>query len=767
MTITTEASQQTFLGNGVQTVFNFGFVMGDPSYAVLTTVAAGGAVSILNSGQYTLSINPPLPGAIWGVGGSILYPNTGSPLPLGASLTVQRVVPELQTVSLSNQGSQTPQSMEMGLDLLEMQIQETTTDSGYAFTAPLTDPTPPLPAPPASVRANQGAIFDGSGNLTAGALPASGVISAAMQPVVDAASILLGQTAFGLLGQGLVSSSGQVRVQLLPYQLTTNLTVTAAHYLYKFYAANSITLTLSQSSTLFNGFGFWVNAFGFGTNILLQPHAGDAIDYAGAGIPITIQYGCAAYVYTNGAGQWYVDHDDGPINLLRYGADQTGTVDSSSAITLWLAAGLASNQPLYMPTGEYLDVPRTIDLANVAASGILIFGDGADASQITIVGNGGWSLICTGNAGNQAYCEFANFGIQGSNTAGPILKVGSDDYSDAFNDNSFRNMRIVNTASVAGTPVTMTITSPCVVSWTAHGLAAGAMVSFTTTGELPTGLTPGTPYFVLAAGLGANSFEIASAPGGSAINTSGSQSGSQVGVKGWTPCGVHFNEAYSNIIDNCVWDADGSVSSPNYSYASGAAGLRMTQSSFNRINGSFSGAGAGIHMTYNGQATTGYSFGNVFEACDFEVNWFDFQCDSANAGANTFLGSQFEFTAGGSTFNCTAGVDNNVYNPNATVSFGNGGLNYVGVHVKDDSAALGVSITFPLTTVPIVNTFGIDLQMTLTGTITEISLTEPGGGPISFTPGTHNGMITIPWYAGWSLTFSYSGGTPAYFIGPL
>ena len=73
--------------------------------------------------------------------------------------------------------------------------------------------------------------------------------------------------------------------------------------------------------------------------------------------------------------------------------------------------------------------------------------------------------------------------------------------------------------------VTMTIAGPGVITWTAHGLTAGASVKFATTGALPTGITAGTTYYVIAAGLTTNTFQIATTPGGAAITTSGTQSG--------------------------------------------------------------------------------------------------------------------------------------------------------------------------------------------------------------------------------------------------
>ena len=72
---------------------------------------------------------------------------------------------------------------------------------------------------------------------------------------------------------------------------------------------------------------------------------------------------------------------------------------------------------------------------------------------------------------------------------------------------------------------TITIAAPGVVTWNGHGLVAGTPVVFTTTGALPTGLTAGTPYYVIAAGLTANTFSLAATAGGAAITTTGTQSG--------------------------------------------------------------------------------------------------------------------------------------------------------------------------------------------------------------------------------------------------
>ena len=72
---------------------------------------------------------------------------------------------------------------------------------------------------------------------------------------------------------------------------------------------------------------------------------------------------------------------------------------------------------------------------------------------------------------------------------------------------------------------TMTIASPCVVTLNSHALTANDTIRFTTTGALPTGLVVGTTYYVISTGLTANTFQLALTAGGTAINTSGSQSG--------------------------------------------------------------------------------------------------------------------------------------------------------------------------------------------------------------------------------------------------
>jgi hypothetical protein len=78
-----------------------------------------------------------------------------------------------------------------------------------------------------------------------------------------------------------------------------------------------------------------------------------------------------------------------------------------------------------------------------------------------------------------------------------------------------------------GSTATVTISNatPGVITDTAHGFSVGQAVAFTTTGTLPTGLSPSVFYYVLAAGLTANAYSVSATPGGSAIATSSAGTG--------------------------------------------------------------------------------------------------------------------------------------------------------------------------------------------------------------------------------------------------
>ncbi len=92
---------------------------------------------------------------------------------------------------------------------------------------------------------------------------------------------------------------------------------------------------------------------------------------------------------------------------------------------------------------------------------------------------------------------------------------------------------------------TMTIASPGVVTWTAHGLSESWPVKFSTTGALPTGVVAGTTYYLKS--VTTDTFRLAATPGGSDINTSGSQSGVHTAI--FSPHGNGNGTTTFNVID--------------------------------------------------------------------------------------------------------------------------------------------------------------------------------------------------------------------------
>lgn len=87
--------------------------------------------------------------------------------------------------------------------------------------------------------------------------------------------------------------------------------------------------------------------------------------------------------------------------------------------------------------------------------------------------------------------------------------------------------------TVNSAAVTVTIATPAVVTWTAHGLLPNQAVIFSTTGALPTGITAGTVYYVVGSSITSNTFQVSASVNGAAVATTGSQSGVHTGSSDW------------------------------------------------------------------------------------------------------------------------------------------------------------------------------------------------------------------------------------------
>jgi hypothetical protein len=341
MTITTTAYKTTVSGNGATTTFSYSFEIPganstDQSNTQLTYVDASGNSTVIANSLWSITgVND---GSNGSTGGSFTYPLTGSPIASCTTLTLARVLPLEQLNSMANQGALFPSAVEKALDWLMMVTQQVNGLFSRALVAPLSDANPPSALPSATARANQLLGFDGNGNPIA-AQPSSALVSTAMQPVVSAASLALGRTAFGLgalatenIGSGLQDDgAGNLRVVFTPVSDATNQSVTAAFHNTERQATGTITYTLAKSSTLFAGFGFTVYALT--GNITFAINAADAFNGMATGVSLIIPPGSHAFVSTDGAGTWNVSGVQALGLQTPLNVQLNGTV-SSNALTI-------------------------------------------------------------------------------------------------------------------------------------------------------------------------------------------------------------------------------------------------------------------------------------------------------------------------------------------------------------------------------------------------------------------------------------------------
>lgn len=133
-------------------------------------------------------------------------------------------------------------------------------------------------------------------------------------------------------------------------------------------------------------------------------------------------------------------------------------------------------------------------------------------------------------------------------------------------------------------PVTVTIANPAVFTKTAHGLAMGDLVRFTTSGALPTGIDPATVYYVASAT--ANTFTISETVGGPTVATSGTQSGVH------TATAPKFGGSLAEYLESRSYDRSAVFyhTDPNSYFAAGAWGYTSGRN-FDRANFQLASAG--------------------------------------------------------------------------------------------------------------------------------------------------------------------------------
>lgn len=236
------------------------------------------------------------------------------------------------------------------------------------------------------------------------------------------------------------------------------------------------------------------------------------------------------------------DHDGSPVYIdhVRFsgtdGADFTNCILNSLGDQLVVTNSVFTG---YCATAVKIAADGTAgilaDNNSVGGNGFWIGHTGTDANGIStnegiIIRNN--SLVTTGYGLQITSCihcivdgnVFTEYGYVAGTSPMMINTLSSSSVLVTSSNNWFANRSV---AAEPSQTVTISNAIPAVITATAHGKAIGQVVYFATTGGLPTGLAVSTPYYIIAAGFGANAFEVALTPAGAAINTSSAGSGVQ------------------------------------------------------------------------------------------------------------------------------------------------------------------------------------------------------------------------------------------------
>ena len=168
--------------------------------------------------------------------------------------------------------------------------------------------------------------------------------------------------------------------------------------------------------------------------------------------------------------------------------------------------------------------------------------DAAGTSTAVVLANVTTYLVVTRVVGAWPAGDLEVGGVVvGTFAAAPV----ADGASTATLDAQYRNLAADeyrdDICKVGENIITLTLATPCVITWEGHGLEVDDRVEFSTTGALPSGITAGTDYWVLTAPT-ADTFTISASQGGAAVSTIAPQ----------TQSGIHTCSAGSGKVRG-VW----------------------------------------------------------------------------------------------------------------------------------------------------------------------------------------------------------------------
>lgn len=474
MTISNPLNSVTIAPTGSQTAFNFPFVADSASDLVVTLTSANSVSQTLSPSAYTVTLGATPSNQIWPLGGTVTL--TSAPT-LGSFLTIARVLPYEQNISIQNQGNYYAQVTEQALDILQMQIQQLAGDvtaisagSAAAVTTPYVFVCGPVggtanaltvsSTQPPNFSLNNGTFITfqpttfnapgpttlnvlGTGNIQMYRLSPNGPTPVTQGDIIPVP--LLAQYLSSLPGWFVTNDIYGTSATTVGTATNLSINTTFLPYI----TTAPVTFTVAQTTTLPI---FWYNEINAnGGAATIQPNAADSIVVNGStlsqGVPFTITALNSAKVYTDGNGHIYLNYLSPSTGILiktihSQSFSSSGTYTPTTGMLYCQVQGVGGggggggSNGATAPAGgggygEY--AIGIFTAAQISTSQSVTIGAGgiAGSSSAGTGGNGGitalGSLISIGGgiggAGNGNFANGAPGGLGGSNGTGGIVHI--------------------------------------------------------------------------------------------------------------------------------------------------------------------------------------------------------------------------------------------------------------------------------------------------------------------------------------------------------
>lgn len=381
MTISTTSNTTIAQGNGLTTSFDFPFPVPTSSDLDVYFTNAAGVTVLLAPSQYTVT------GIGTADGGSVGYPISGSPIPSGTFLTIQRVLPYVQLTDLVNQSGFYPNVVENALDYLTMLIQQLEESSSLSLQVPLSSSVPNLVFPGTTARAGQLAGFDAQGNaitypvtasVGAGNLTPEGPFVANVGFTPNVTTTLTLSQAYGTAANVQVFFDG-THQGIDQYSLNGNQIIFTSPIplgIQKVYIIGGTTLSANIPANGSVGPAQFAPAYGPTSARPVPVQIGQRYTDTTLGYDVVCT-SLSPVTWENVSGAIPM------LNVLTFGADPTGAAYSDAAVTAALAACPAGRAYVYFPPGKYnFQFPINYTFPNNHSS-ITLAGAGSEVTELT------------------------------------------------------------------------------------------------------------------------------------------------------------------------------------------------------------------------------------------------------------------------------------------------------------------------------------------------------------------------------------------------